>query len=330
MLVRFAVDPPSILACPSDSPRGKGQHKALLLLWRRYGTLITDGSIDRSSLAQVVQQLGPQVRDLWRSAMADQPSLVGPDSWRGNVDDKSDPAVLSLSNVCDVAVVEHAAAVVGFEMDEATGAQVLPELNSMEVCVIDALAESAKFEAAMSLAVSSISSGTPTAEVWEKRFRPLVESGPKHVSVVDRYALKEHFGASQSQLSGLERFIRNLGRSKANPKYLTLYAAWPQDRHMTEQEIVDELRDCLKRNNDDVIRKFSVFLLPDAKFGSSSHGRFIRFGSSLWEIDVGLEVLSGPFVGRRAQAVFKTTFDDPSVFDCERALKVSGKQVEVI
>ena len=334
MLVRFALDSTCLGAGSASRAVVKAQHQALISLWRRYGSLVLNGDeVLASAVAMKARRLDPSLRDLWLNALQNQAIAAGPKTWQGTIRGPNETGIPQLAEVSKVGFVEEPVAKGAFGLCEGDACRSIPALGGFEICIFEVPHSSETFRRAEQLAHRAILPGTPVSDVWASRFHSLVESCGKRITIVDRYAMSRHYASPREQLSGLERFIKSLCGASCRPKYVTLYSAWTKElRDVRPPRVIELMKECLDRYNRGAIGKFSVVMAPNAAFGPESHGRFVRFEKWYWEIDVGLEVLEGDVVARRAQASFKTVLDeeDPYVRETERQLKLQGRELVIL
>lgn len=308
MLVPFVIDADSLAPDPAWTPAQlRACHTGLLDIWQQIGLLIHDAeSFQQSRLNTAVQELPQALRSLWQELLPRVPLAPCGMGWVG---------LVRQNNLCDfctsaqLALVEDLRAEEDFDFleDDDEKAITASDQHRVDVCRLLAATKASKFRNAIALSGAHIESGDTYRKTWNDRFRPLAIAPIKNITVVDRYAIKQHFESPQTQLSGLARFLRMLDKDATGKRYVTLFAAWTAEIH--DKSIVDveiELRDVLAHLPNGNIAKLDVVMIPNSDFSTGAHDRFVRFGHYVLDLGCGLEVLEGPAAVRRSAAAFKS------------------------
>jgi hypothetical protein len=186
---------------------------------------------------------------------------------------------------------------------------------------------------ARELAERHIVAGERYQDIWESRFKSLAAAPLKHVAIVDRYTIEQHFRCPQQYLSGLERFLRLLDGDASGPRYVSVYSAWTADlRDRTLSDIEAELRRLTSRLGHKQIKRLTAFMLPNSAFGAEARDRFVRFEKYVWDLGHGLESFEGPAARVGTSASFKS---NPKSYeeieqqlgkhpDARRAIRIAG------
>lgn len=313
MLVPFVIDADSLDPDPAWSPATlRSCHNDIRALWDRFGLLLHDaGGVEQSRLKQAVLNLPQKQRSLWLEMLEHLPVVRCSVDWNGSV--CAQTAAELCSDVA-LALVDDARAEVEFGMstdeDEAT-VDSGPSGRKVVVCRLQSGRHSSVVRDAEALSGAFIKPGTPYREIWDQRFRALaIAQTPhlKHVSIVDRYAMEQHFHCPQAHLSGLNRFLRELDQDAMAPRYVSIYSAWTQKLGKENASDVEaEMRELVGRLPSGALKRLTVYMVPNSAFGEVSHDRFVRFGRYVWELGLGLRVLEGPVARERSSASFKVT-----------------------
>lgn len=309
MLVPFVIDADSLAPDPAWTPtQQRACYNGLLDVWQRIGLLAHDGNtLLGSRLHQAVQALPQSVRPRWQEVLERAPLLITPE-WNGNV---SKVTLDDFAEVAKLALVDDARAEVEFSFND--DCDELPQsINGIDVSVCRLLSagQAQAFKAATALAGTHIEAGDKFQATWDARFKALAKSPIKLVSIVDRYAIDQHIAHAQSQLSGLERFLRLLDGDATGHRHVTIYSAWTGDLSGANRKSIDdietELRAVFGRLPCKNIKRIKVFMVPNTGFRDDGHDRFIRFGDYVWDIGLGLEVFDGAYSAKRSSAGFKS------------------------
>jgi hypothetical protein len=205
---------------------------------------------------------------------------------------------------------------------------ILPDIDELEICRIDAAQESRYFQRALRLARAAIPAGQSCDEVWKDRFRPFAISPAHFVSVVDRYAMRTFLNrdASTQRRSGLSGFLRRLTLDCQSKKVIKIYVAWLEEfdkQGVTFAEVRRRFENFLATLDLAHVPQVDLYMPPDKAFKWRSHGRFVRFDGYVWRLDTGLEVLEGDAVARDCDAALMHVEEAPEFKEREVGLKES-------
>jgi hypothetical protein len=311
MLVPFVIDAASLepdTTLPASTQRSC--YDNLLDVWQRIGLLVCDSdSLSTSRLHIAVQTLPQSVRPRWQEVLERFPLLTAP-NWNGCV---SQATLRDFANVAQLALVDDVRATVEFGLDDDHD-ELQQRIDDITVSVrrLFGAAQSLAFQTATALAGTHIEAGDTFQKIWDVRFKALAIAPIKIISVVDRYAIEQHSAHSQTDLSGLERFLRLLDSDATGPRHVTIYSAWTADLSGESRKTIDdieyELRIVFGRLPCRNIKRIQVVMVPNSGFRADGHDRFIRFGDYVWDIGLGLEVLDGAYSKKRSSAGFKSGF----------------------
>jgi hypothetical protein len=308
MLVPFVIDADSLTPDPAWTPAQlRACHKTLLDAWQHIGLLMHDSDrFEDSSLNRAVQALPQKVRPLWQEQLERSPPIACGNDWDGSV---TQSRAKDICGVASLALVDDLHAEVEFGMPEDKDETRLQPSDTLDldVCRLLAAGQATAFKRAISRSETHIEAGETLDAIWNLRFRSLAAAPIKQVSIVDRYAVEQHFTCPQSRPSGLDRFLLLLDRDAAGPRYLTLYSAWTGElRDKTLPDVQAEMQFLLRRLPNHYIKRLNLQMVPNAAFRDDGHDRFVRFGHYVWDLGLGLQVLEGPFASKRSSASFKT------------------------
>jgi len=325
MLVPFVIDAESITPDPQwTRAQLRACHNNFLDIWMRLGLLAYDGNLlEVSHLYKVIQTLPQSVRLRWLELLEKSPLLKAA-GWNSKVT----PTLLSeFASVAQLAFVDDVQAEVEFGFDEDLD-EALLTLDGVvvSVCRILTAAQAQAFKKASVLAASHIEKGDTYQQTWDARFKTLAKAPIKNVTIVDRFAIRQHF---KNNISGLRRFLQLLDTDATGPRYVTIYSTWPEDSpneiRKNIDDIENEVRFIFSKLPFKNIKSIRVFMAPNSGFRLDSHDRFVRFGNYVWDIGKGLNVFDGAFCSERSQAAFKTIFDANSYKSVERDLEANEK-----
>jgi hypothetical protein len=334
MLVPFVIDADSLSPDPVWTPaQSRSCHKDLLDVWQQVGLLVHDSDrFDGSRLNLAVQKLPQGLRALWLEALEHVPLRPAANGWAGSV---SQADVAKIHVLAKLALVDDTRAEVEFSMsvndDEIS---ITPQNGSnLDICRLLTANQAAHFRKALGITGIHIEASDTYEVIWETRFHALAAAPLKLVSIVDRYAMKQHIECPQTKLSGIERFLRLLDRDAAGPRHVTVFSAWTAELHgksMTQLE--QDIRNVLARLPNKNVKRVKLHMVPNEAFGKEAHDRFIRFGRYVWDLGSGMSVFDGPSAAARCAASFKTGTMIRSYEDAERNLANADKAkfVEVI
>jgi hypothetical protein len=309
MLVPFVIDADSVSPDPSWTPANVVIcHQSLLATWGQIGLLLFEGSaFEKSRLSSTLEQLPPKLRSLWISALEHMPARTMGIDWDGMVLPDRIPL---FGGRARVALVEDARAEIDFGLAEDELTRISAQTDGIEICRVEAAAQASAFAQALALSDAHIENGQSYREIWSQRFLALAAAPIKQISIVDRYAISQHFNCSQTYLSGLERFLRLIDADACGDRYITLYSGWTtglKDKKILLQDVEEEIRSMLDKLVARNVRQITIYMLPNPYFALVSHDRFIRFGDHhVWDLGLGLKVLEGPACSERSAAAFKT------------------------
>ena len=336
MLVPFVVDAESVVPDPSWSgSQIRACHNSLINSWIDYGLLAYDGnSLQESNLYKHITSLPQSVRTRWLEVLSRLPLLSTP-GWKSRV---TPSLMFEFADVAQLAFVDDAQAEIEFSFDEGSDHSYLNISDKkIAVCRILNAADAIAFKEASILSKSHIQVGDTLQNIWDTRFQSLAKAPIKKITIVDRFAIRNHFNSPQNQLSGIERFLRLLDKDATGDRYIKFYSTWPEElpdgNRVTIEEIESDFRLIFNRLPRRKIKRIKVFLVPNAGFRKDSHDRFIRFGDYVWDIGKGLEIFGAPACKDRSQAAFKTIFfeeDSYMVVENDLATNVKTRQINEI
>jgi hypothetical protein len=309
MLVPFVIDADSLKpdsTLPASTQRSC--YENLLDVWQRIGLLAYDSdSLSTSRLHSAVQALPQSVRPRWQEVLRRSPLLTAP-NWNGCV---SKATLRDFADVAQLALVDDVRANVEFGLDEDLD-ESQQRIDDITISIrrLFGAAQSLAFQTATALAGTHIEARDTFQKIWDVRFKALAIAPIKLISVVDRYAIEQHMAHPQTDLSGLERFLRLLDSDATGPRHVTIYSAWTAglsgENRKTIDDIENELRFVFGRLPCRNIKRIKVVMVPNSGFRDDGHDRFIRFVDYVWDIGLGLEVFDGAYSAKRSSAGFKS------------------------
>ena len=310
MLVPFVIDADSLTPDQAWTPATVRQcHRDLLDVWRRIGLLVHDGErFEDSGLCRAVEGLPQHLRLLWQAMLKRTPPISCRNGWDGMVTPKVAEKICS---VASIALVDDTRAEADFGLSEDQDETALRAADNQRlvICRLLAANHATVFIDAMAKSERHIEAGEGYQAIWDTRFRSLATAPTefvKKVSIVDRYAVEQHFRCPQQWLSGLERFLRLLDEDAGGARHVTLFSAWTQGLYgKSEADVNFELDRVMQRLPKRNISRIKVCMVPNAGFRDDARDRFVRFGPYVWDLGHGLDVFEGPAAGKRCSASFK-------------------------
>lgn len=322
MLVPFVIDAESLTPDPDWTPTTlKACHYQLLDSWRRVGLLLHDGQrYEDSTLKHAVDKLPQNLKSLWTAMLERSPSVPCVNDWNGSV---VPSLVQDLCSVAALALVEDARAEgdFGFAEEQDETALIPTEARRFVVCRLQAMQQASVIRDALAISQRNIEAGEPYLDIWNSRFRSLAAAPSpafKNISIVDRFAMSKHFKCPQNRLSGLERFLRLLDEDAGGPRHVSVYSAWADALTVERfEEIETEMNAVVKRLPKKNVKRLTVQMVPNGRFGIEAQDRYVRFGRYVWELGHGLEIFEGPVADRLCQASVKTDTESHSKVEKE-------------
>lgn len=311
MLVPFVIDIDSLTPDPDwSSATQRACHKNLLDVWQRIGLLTHDGAtFDGSRLKGAISALPQSLRPLWQEVLQRVPLAACGTEWNGDV---SIPNLSNIATIAELAFVDETRAEVDFDFsDDCDEKLYSADGIDIRICRLLAANQAQAFKDAIEIAGTHIEAGNKFQDIWDSRFKALAMAPIKQISIVDRYAVAQHFSCPQSKLSGLDRFIRLLDDTSSGSRYVTLYSAWTSELSGTNRKSIEdvetEVRSVFKKLTTKNIKRIKVIMVSNAGFRDDSHDRYVRFGDHfVWDIGLGLEIFEGAYTAKRSAATFKS------------------------
>jgi hypothetical protein len=330
MLVPFIVDADSLAPEPTRSPADeRDSHAAFLDVWGRIGHLIYEGqTFEASRLRQRIDQLPQAIRSLWMEFL--DPALMSPSQtdWKGCI---CHGTLEQIAAEASVAFVDETCAFVELNMPETDLPTMVRGENGVEVCLFRRAIRSRMFKDAIQRSGTHIPRGQGFETTWSERFRSLARARIKLIAVVDRYAVSKHLRCPQSHLSGIERFVRLLDRDATGPRYVTVFSAFADGvRAAMLPKIEESFRSMMQKLPKRNVSRLKLVMGPNFLFGQSSHGRFIRFGDYVWDLDLGLEIFEGSCSSARCGTAFKARNWADGYREIEREIESHSKTISRI
>lgn len=307
MLVSFSIDPEAIpMAATQPGPR-RHCHERFLKQWLTRGVLVFAGrDRDESSIVAKVNSLPQELRKLWKTALKKGRSIPGPEDWNGLERLECLDDLRPLQNVVQLACLETVRYCSALNLEETSDetCRCLAD-PSIEVARFDCADRAQSFIQSEAISSAGIPIGESLASLWATRFAKLAAVS-QHGIIVDRYALQ-----GGDNISGLERFLIELNRCSRSTS-VTLYAGCqiekPDGTMETPNDLTTKVRQIVPKLGQGGIRSIDVSLVPNKNFTRDSHGRYVRFDSSVIEIDLGISLFFADDAGRtwrRCQFAFK-------------------------
>lgn len=309
MLIPFVIDSDSLAPDPGWSPQTqRACYNDFIDAWMKAGFLAVDGDkIEYSILFKSINSIPEKYRKRIQELMKRCPIRCIPD-WNGSINNYCDLGVIAPD--AKLALVDDIRAELEFGLS-AEDDEILNPETKVTVCRFQLFRHSQVIRDFEILANMHIDRGDKFLDIWNKRFLNLAIAPIRHISIVDRYAMRRHFNTSQAKLSGLERFLKLLNEYASGDRNVTIYSARTSELHnISIQEIEDEL--CgLKRKYSKNIKGLEVYMAPNSLFGNDAHDRFIGFHVNdchqyVWDLGEGLTVFEGPCSEARSSANFVT------------------------
>jgi len=313
MLIPFIIDPEALIQFGADDVDpyvATMLHRSVLNLWERSGVLLIDGGdFNKSKMKDSIDKLEYRYRNMWITALGS--GNFAKDyvpEWGGEATPES---IAVIRDRVSLVIIDFSKAI-EFGLDENSYEK---EFNkTVTVCRSGALSQTRLLSRNELLANQHIKKDTLIEDVWESRFRSIIEANHVHdLFIVDRYAISQLFLNGDLKrghnLSGLQRFFVWITKSAKSKKSITLYASdkdfrskdvkklYGESYEVNEGEIKFYLTKFINENNLPLnfIKKFKVIVVGDKKFGEFAHDRFFRMGKYIWDIGCGLEIFQGDY-----------------------------------
>lgn len=314
MLVRFALDSESLHPDENWTPSAcRHCHLSLLAMWHTIGVLTYDGeTFTESRVFNAIKGLPQNLRPLWMEALEHALLESCKNRWNGLVRKATVP---DLPHSVGVALVDDVCAEVEFDLDAESLSAPPVEDRRFEVCRISASSSATAFREALAKSGLHIEERETFRQIWDERFHGFAAASIKNITIIDRFALSQHYECPHDQLSGLTRFLLEMDKSATGVKHLTLFSAWTDELRRVvgddwdeglrkiEAEVRDVIAPKLTRKN---IKRLRIVMLPNGLFGSLHHDRYVRFGNYVVDIGVGLKVLQGAYCSERSTLSLKS------------------------
>jgi hypothetical protein len=262
------------------------------------------------------------MKTLWQAVLERSPPVPCGSDWNGAV---TPGAADKLCSVASLALVDDTCAEVEFGMSVNQDETSIASANDHHLVVSRLLAanHASVIEGALGISQRNIQAGDTYKDIWTSRFRSLASARSpnlKKVSIVDRYAIEQHFRCPQQWLSGLERFLRLLDADAGGARYVKVYSAWTADLAGRDaDEVKTGMNSVMQKLPKANVKRLTVNMVPNQFFGTVAHDRYVRFGNYAWELGFGLGIFEGPSARNLCQASFKSDAD--SHLRVERALE---------
>ena len=304
MVVRFAIEPDAMVESAGDGSQGmKAQHKRLIALWERYGTLV-DAGRGHNSVMNILEidALRP-VRTLWREAWKAKSRCrrIKPSSNRGiewvDINQAADLATYECD--IDLALVETTRGVVYLgivEKDDVYSAY----CGSVEAVLFRYPEQSEAFASMIQLSQKTIIPvGSHSEDIWRQWFQSIARKTTE-VVIIDRYAF------ATRNFEGLCRII-SLLRSDTSKCCVTIFASEPstvRGNRVSDSVIEDRIRENLGPASN-TLTAITVVFVPDYHM---TRDRYVRFDECAFTIGHGLlEVFSRKRLSEDATCVLDTS-----------------------
>lgn len=335
MLVPFAIDAHSLDPDVAWTPATiRTCYQGFLDAWERYGLLVHDSEqFENSVLFKTISTaaLPPKIKIPLLALLERNPPVPCGNAWGGVITPET---ILSCAPSAAIALIDdtHAMLDFGFGDDEDERPLQTNAGESIDICRFQSVRRAAVFRRADALASKHIEPNDTWQNIWSSRFAGLAGAPIKHISIVDRYAAKQHSFCSQTQLSGLARFLKQLCGANGIKRTITVFSAWTEDlkRSRSFDDIKREVGEIVQNLGLASIRRLTLCILPDTEFGRLAHDRFIRFGESyVWDIGIGLDAFQGPCAGRSSSATFESGLAVPGYVEIEDGLRNAKEATQI-
>ena len=306
MVVKFAIEPDAMAESSGDPSRTMiAQHKRLIALWERYGTLVDPGK-GRNSVISIIESdaLWP-VRTLWREAWKARSRCrrVKPISQRGIewVDISQESDLAACKGDIDLALVEttRGVAYLGIpEQDDVYGTF----CGEVEAALFRYPEQSETFAAMIQLSQNTIiPGGSHVDDIWKQWFQSIARK-VTDVVLMDRYAL------ARRNFVGLCRILGLLASDTSKCR-VTIFAADPSTfsvDHVNDSEFEDRTREHLSAGSN-TLAGVTICFVPDYYM---TRDRYVRFDDCAFTIGHGLlEMFSKERLSQDATCVLDTSPD---------------------
>lgn len=286
MIVPFAIDADALAFAPGgDFGAQLAIHGRLLNTWRCVGVLVHGGDqFAQSELARGVSDLPQQVKVLWQKALRTHRCLGAGATWKPLSSFTTQAEMALVRDRFDVGCLEDTRAVcLEVPLHQVS---VLIDGQGPEICRWSLADRADSFTRALAAADLPIPRGEAVDKVWRERFLPSARLCRKGVSIIDRYAASNHIQGR----GGLARFLLECERVLQG-RTLTLLTAFGDD--CTKREVIASVRSLAATLQTGGIRQIELYVAHQGVFSTDAHYRYVRFDSTIVELDIGLGVLAG-------------------------------------
>lgn len=325
MLVPFALDARALAETAVAPDESRAAHERMIDLWRMYGLLIFSGEKwTPSELGKAVAELPVDARKLWQEAI----SLykwrlrAGPSGWKG---------LEAASRLTDLDAVEGTVQAAVLSHARATDLGIPPgkmfvRHRSLQVGRYRSADRLPVFQEAMERSQEGIAEGVPIKDVWKSHFWP-VASIADSVVVVDRFAgnnLLRNGGKS-----GVAQLLARLG-GMTNIRAVKVFCSPQKDREGREDK-PEQYAGALSHYASTwaLPRKVPITLyVPSEPYMRKiAHARWIRFNTTVLEVDLGMELLDGDKTAREFTFTMKPL--SRRTREKEELLRTNGRKFDV-
>ena len=310
MLVLFGLDPDALGTNYGDTVIRRAIHRRFLDFWLQSGILIADK--DFPDIVSAIERLPQDLRKRWETVLRMRKFRSGNPNW---LPLNQLSTTTQIHHYCGKATLlaldEVRAMETGVPSDECS---ILLGNPPVELCRFDCVDQSKSLELAKKIASDPIRANQKVSLLWKERFLSLAKHADANVTIIDRYAGERHL-LRRDGLSGLRRFLMGVDAGMTG-RIVDVFTA-SIDRSATD--ILTSTQSLASNLRQGGISEIRIHIVPNADFSRIAHHRYVRFGSFVCSLDVGLEVFEGENVFRDCPFSMRQ-FDD-TARDCESSLR---------
>jgi hypothetical protein len=307
MIVPFTIDPDIFFTSPITRD-DLVKHKQLIDLWRDLGILVIPGVGKKDSrINKALQNSDQSIRLLWANSLKHCNHVLE----NGSVDEalkNLEFNKLSSQKIKLWSVDKSKDSYLGLE--DASHSTII---KNNEICMFGYEAFTNAFAKAKELSKKPIGPTDDPEKTWKERFLPLCTYS-SNIIVCDPWLINKFFGSKGSNLSGIERLIKNLAGINSNKgKILHIFSTNKVgNEEIKYEEIYKKIMSYCEPFKNKSLREVQLYLTTDRKY-KPLHYRMFRFDNShVIPNDSGAEMLGDEGKGKSHDFNLKHLYDNSS------------------
>jgi hypothetical protein len=325
MLVPFTLDGQALAEHAFAPDEVRAAHERMIDLWRMYGLLIFPGEKwTPSELGKAVAELPGDARKLWQEAITlyKWRLRAGPSGWKG---------FEAASRLTDLDAVEGAVQAAVLSHARATAMGIPPgkmfvRHRSLEVGRYRSADRMPVFQEAIERSLEGISEGVPIKDVWKSHFWPVASIADSMV-VVDRFAGSNLLkNGGKSGLAQLLAWLSGMTNIRAI-KVICSPQKGKEGREDKPEQYAEALSHYASTWAQAKRVPIALYVPSEPYMRKVAHARWIRFNTTVFEVDLGMELLDGDKTDREFTFAMKPL--TRRTREKEELLRSNGRKFEV-